>query len=357
MTRLQQLDNKTLIKSISKRTDLEREQLAEFLEYVAEIDARRLWAEEACSSMHVFLTTQLGFSDPTASKRVSVARAARKFPLLLETIRSGALHLTGAHLLAKHLTPESHVELIEWSKGRTKRAIEKRLAALDPLPEIKPSVRKLPTRTTPPAPSNPSSPPGCDSPTGRPKAPERGSVKPSGERRSRVTFDLDDQELALLDEARDLTGERDPRKVILEALTSMVREKRKKKFAETDRPREKKPPTNVSSRHIPAPVRRDVVKRDGEQCTFRNAQGLRCEETSRLEFHHVEPWAKGGPSTADNVVLLCRAHNHWLARKDFGDRRIDEAMAQGRRSSKSGLSPGKAHTAPDNTTVPVLNPG
>ena len=117
MTRLQQLDNKTLIKSISKRTDLEREQLAEFLEYVAEIDARRLWAEEAYSSMHVFLTSRLGFSDPTASKRVSVARAARKFPLLLKTIRSGALHLTGAHLLAKHLTRESHVELIEWSKG------------------------------------------------------------------------------------------------------------------------------------------------------------------------------------------------------------------------------------------------
>ena len=57
-------------------------------------------------------------------------------------------------------------------------------------------------------------------------------------------------------------------------------------------------------------------------------------------------------------VLLCRAHNHWLARKDFGNSRIDEAIAQGRRSTTtSELSPGKAQTAPENTTVPVLNPG
>jgi 5-methylcytosine-specific restriction endonuclease McrA len=71
-------------------------------------------------------------------------------------------------------------------------------------------------------------------------------------------------------------------------------------------------------RYIPAAVRRAVFERDGEQCTYLDSAGRRCSETHRLEFHHLEPFAKGGEHTAANLVLRCAAHNALAAEEDFG---------------------------------------
>jgi 5-methylcytosine-specific restriction endonuclease McrA len=66
------------------------------------------------------------------------------------------------------------------------------------------------------------------------------------------------------------------------------------------------------SRHIPASVRRSVWARDEGRCAFVGSRG-RCTETSRLEFHHVIPFADGGPMSVQNLSLRCRAHNTYEA--------------------------------------------
>jgi len=71
-------------------------------------------------------------------------------------------------------------------------------------------------------------------------------------------------------------------------------------------------------RHVPAAVRRAVCERDGHRCAYIDARGVRCRETSRLELHHREPFARGGPSTAENLSLHCAAHNALAAEQDFG---------------------------------------
>ena len=43
------------------------------------------------------------------------------------------------------------------------------------------------------------------------------------------------------------------------------------------------------------------------------------ERTGFLEFHHVEPYAAGGPATVGNIQLRCRAHNLYEASLCFGD--------------------------------------
>jgi hypothetical protein len=40
----------------------------------------------------------------------------------------------------------------------------------------------------------------------------------------------------------------------------------------------------------------------------------RCTETGRLEFHHVIPFADGGPTSVENLALRCQAHNAHEAR-------------------------------------------
>ena len=53
-------------------------------------------------------------------------------------------------------------------------------------------------------------------------------------------------------------------------------------------------------------------------CIYVDDRGQRCRETAFLEVHHVSPHALGGPATADNLTLRCRAHNALAAEQDFG---------------------------------------
>jgi 5-methylcytosine-specific restriction endonuclease McrA len=73
-----------------------------------------------------------------------------------------------------------------------------------------------------------------------------------------------------------------------------------------------------TKRHIPAAVKRTVWMRDEGRCAFVGSSG-RCRETGFLEFHHVTPFAHGGPSTAENLELRCRAHNVFEEERRFHD--------------------------------------
>jgi hypothetical protein len=65
-------------------------------------------------------------------------------------------------------------------------------------------------------------------------------------------------------------------------------------------------------------VKRAVRARDGGRCTFVGDSGHRCEARSRLEFDHVEPFARGGEATVEGIRLRCRAHNQFEAERTFG---------------------------------------
>src|SRR5690606_4827906 len=79
------------------------------------------------------------------------------------------------------------------------------------------------------------------------------------------------------------------------------------------------PPAAVpGARYLPTAVRREVWQRDGGRCTFRDLRGVRCRAKRALEFHHEQPYARGGPPCVDNITLRCRAHNELAAERDFG---------------------------------------
>src|SRR5207248_4153749 len=64
-------------------------------------------------------------------------------------------------------------------------------------------------------------------------------------------------------------------------------------------------------------VKREVWARDGGRCAFVGVNG-RCTERGFLEYHHVQPFADGGLSVAENLQLRCRAHNAYEAGQWFG---------------------------------------
>jgi hypothetical protein len=77
-------------------------------------------------------------------------------------------------------------------------------------------------------------------------------------------------------------------------------------------------PSAKSCRHLPAALRRLVWEREGGRCTFMDDRGVRCPATTAIEFHHRQPYARGGQDTAANITLRCSAHNDLAADEDFG---------------------------------------
>jgi hypothetical protein len=80
-------------------------------------------------------------------------------------------------------------------------------------------------------------------------------------------------------------------------------------------------------------VKREVARRDGDQCTFVSESGHRCEERGYMEFDHVIPVARGGRSTVENVRLRCHAHNQHAADGVFGKGFMDEKREEARRQA------------------------
>jgi hypothetical protein len=80
-------------------------------------------------------------------------------------------------------------------------------------------------------------------------------------------------------------------------------------------------PPGLPSRHVPREVKREVWGRDAGQCAFVSINGRRCTESTFLEYHHIQPYAKQGPATVANISLRCRRHNKFEAELIFGPHR------------------------------------
>jgi hypothetical protein len=87
----------------------------------------------------------LHLSDAEAYLRITVARASRRFPLILAMIGDGRLHLSGIAKLAPRLTEENAESLLGRAVHRSKREIEELVAEVAPRSDVPERTRKLPT--------------------------------------------------------------------------------------------------------------------------------------------------------------------------------------------------------------------
>ncbi|MBK8997014.1 MAG: HNH endonuclease [Myxococcales bacterium] len=127
---------------------------------------------------------------------------------------------------------------------------------------------------------------------------------------------------------------------ILERALDLLIERETKRRSGAGKPRKRRE-TKPGSRHVPVEVQRAVRERDGDQCTFTDAEGRRCSAKRFLTIEHLDPFAKGGPTTVDNCCLLCRPHNAHRARQVFGEEHIQNEIseARARRKRNTPLTP------------------
>jgi hypothetical protein len=119
---------------------------AAMLAVIAEVDQRKLWATHACPTMFAFCVERFHMSEAVTAKRIWAARTARRFPVILEMVARGELHLSAIHLLAKHLTDDNHRALLNRARHKSFREIEKLVAIIAPKPDVPSRVRALPRR-------------------------------------------------------------------------------------------------------------------------------------------------------------------------------------------------------------------
>ena len=104
------------------------------LRSLMEIDIRRLYLREGCSSLFTYCTQVLHLAEGAADNRIEAARTACRFPLVLDALTAGRITLTTIRLLAPHLTDDNHRELIAAAEHKSKRDVEMLVATINPKP-------------------------------------------------------------------------------------------------------------------------------------------------------------------------------------------------------------------------------
>ena len=320
--------DRDLLAEVSRLAASEREATARLVASLAEVDARRLYLSEGCSSLFTYCTQVLHLSEHAAYNRIEAARASRRFPQILERLSDGSIHLTAVRLLAPTFTPENHRTLLDAARHKSKREIEHLLAQLKPQPDVAPCIRKLPAPAA--SPSATEFAPFIERPTegesatsprefASPPAVRRPLVGPLSPERYKVQFTISKETHDKLRRAQDLMRHTipngDPSAIFDRALTMLLCELERRTFAAAKRPRSNVAASTVSL-HVPAAIKREVWTRDDGRCAFVGTND-RCTETGLLEFHHIRPYADGGETSVENLELRCRPHNAYEAEKYF----------------------------------------
>jgi hypothetical protein len=329
---------------LSRVTALARDERRATLALIAalvELDRRKLFLGLGYPSLFVYCTQVLHLSEHAAYNRIEAARAAGRFSAVLDQLADGAITLTTVCLLGPLLTADNHQSLLTAARHQSRRDIERLVAMLRPKPDVPASARKLPAPRS--AERHGAADRGVDAQPVLSRAIERDRLPiteetpddprvairqapraavtaPLGPDRYRIQFTASDATYQKLERARALLRHAIPdgdlASIVDRALSALLADIEKRKFAVTDNPRRARPAA-IGSRHIPAAVRRQVWQRDGARCAFVGAAG-RCAERGFLELHHVQPFATGGQATVENIQLRCRAHNAFESEQVFG---------------------------------------
>ena len=302
------------------------EKTADQLADIAEFDDREQYLEAAHPSMQSYCVRVLKLSEDSARKRIYAARTARQFPAIFGMIADGRLHLSAVVMLASVLTSANAGELLAAADSKSKAEIEEMLAERFPRPD-QPMLAPIPEADALDDAG------ACDTSEVLHKERAPGRVQnetvgaapafaSSHPARSPWPITVDPTDHDKIREAQALLSHqipsRDMSKVLSRLIDQGLAHLRKQKYGAGRKRRTNAHSTSHNARYIPNAVKQAVWERDGGQCTFTSETGHRCPAREFIEFDHVEPVARGGIATIQNLRLRCRAHNQYEAERVFG---------------------------------------
>jgi hypothetical protein len=339
LTSLARLSDDDLAARVKSLTAREHATAALVIAHLAEMDTRDIHLRAGYPRLYEYCLKVLHLSEWEAWNRIEAARVARRFPVLFDMLEEGSIHLTGIKLLAPHLTEENHRKVLESARWKSKLGIGELVARLHPRPDVPTSVVPIlefgivspPPATSPRDPASSSEPRPPSTPAGMPPIvppvppAQPTTLTPLAPRRYKLQLTISGETLEKLRRAKDLLGHvvaaGDDDAVVNRALTVLLDKLAREKLARTDKPRPGRK-RNPRARRPSAAVRRVIWERDEGRCKYTAPDGHRCEETRRVEPHHLDPWVLAGDvDSPDGYELRCSNHNDYEGRLYFGRRR------------------------------------
>lgn len=121
------LSDKQLVSALDKLVRTESELTVTIVAHIAQVEERKLYLAEGYSSMFQFLQEKYHYSESSAWRRLSAARALRQFPQVRVSLESQAINLSTLGLIAKVLTSDNCNEILQAASGKSQREVEKML--------------------------------------------------------------------------------------------------------------------------------------------------------------------------------------------------------------------------------------
>ena len=320
---------------------------------IGEFDAGEGWADEGCRSCAHWLNWKCGVSAPAAREQVRVARALTELPGIREAFSSGRIsyskvramtrvataasedyllmlaeHGTAAHLetvvrgvrrvraeAELRAADERHAarDLHWWYDDQGMLAVQARLDAEQGARFVAAVERELQAVDRERKSGASAEAPG----DGTPATTTFGAMRADALLRL-IDGDNPDTEIVVHVSAETLEDDAAPGCCEVEDGPALTPESARRLACDAGIVRltedEDGEPLSVGrrTRSIPPALRRALKARD-RCCRFPG-----CAAVARVEGHHVRHWARGGETSMDNVVSLCRHHHRLVHEGGFG---------------------------------------
>lgn len=280
---LQQLSDETLLRETEKLVQTEREILSALLQHLREIERRRLFSALGYSSLFAYCTGKLGYSEDQAQRRISAMRLLKELPEVEEKLQSGALTLTHLGLARaafqrEEFSREEKLQILSEIEQKPTRAAEQVLAGHAPV-EQKPD-----------------------------------SIKAVSTERVELRFTADAELLEKIETLKGRLAHQHPSLSLGELFQKLC----DLGLEQWDKAKAPAAPQAESQ----AEAQRQVFRRAKHQCQ-------NCGSRYALEIDHIQPRAKGGSSSPENLRLLCRSCNQRAAIEAFGLAKMEAHLARG----------------------------
>lgn len=242
---LQHLTNKTLLADTKDLVGRETKLTTQILWHIKEIDKRRLYSDLRYASLWEYVTKELGYSEGSAHRRISAARALVEMPELEQKLNSGELNLTNLAMVLSSCqseTVEVKREILTQIENKTTTQVKQVLQARAGIPAKK------------------------------------------------FKLELDEETYALLLKLKALRPQ--DKNVAKFAIQLAITAAERQRFKKVARPK-------LTST---AEVKRKVFARDQHRCS-------NCKSHYALEIDHIKPKALGGGNEEANLRVLCHNCN------------------------------------------------
>lgn len=140
---LSKMADKDLLENLKELRDKENRITARILLHLAEMDQRKIFREEGYSSLFAYLTTELGYSEPAAHRRLSAARSIARFEELYQLFLDKELSLTTLSLIAGIITEKNVKEIVERVRGKSRDQVQAVVSTYRPQTKTRDEIKPV----------------------------------------------------------------------------------------------------------------------------------------------------------------------------------------------------------------------